>query len=82
MTDKSFAVLVAASSFKFEEGGCGFLEDFNTKDYFGSYEDFDLSGKYFYVYAEQGDFVEGALAEFDYGLTVSERDIVFLYEMK
>lgn len=56
MTKETFNLLDALSREGIDNSAFGFVQDVNTKYYFGTKEDTDIKGMYLYIYQKKDDW--------------------------
>jgi hypothetical protein len=82
MTQETFNLLNHFSSEGIDSGSYGFVQDVNTKEYFGTEEDVNIEGMYLYVYQKKDDFFSHIKKEPEYTFDMEGKENLFLFKLE
>lgn len=82
MTQETFNLLNHLSSEGMDSGCYGFVQDENTKEYFGTEEDVNIEGMYLYVYQKKDDFFSHIKKEPEYTFDMEGKENLFLFKLE
>nr|DAZ73662.1 MAG TPA: hypothetical protein [Caudoviricetes sp.] len=82
MTQETFNLLNHLSSEGMDSGCYGFVQDENTKEYFGTEENVNLEGMYLYIYQRKDDWFSHIKEKPEYTFDLDGKDNLFLFKLE
>lgn len=81
MTQETFNLLNHFSCEGLDNCCSGFVQDVNTKEYFGTEEDVNIEGMYLYLYQKKDDFFSHIKENPEYTFDMDGKENLFLFKL-
>ncbi len=82
MTQETFNLLEHLSSEGIDSDCLGFVQDVNSKDYFGTEENVNLDGMYLYIYQRKDDWFAHIKEKPVYTFDIGGTDNLLLFKLE
>jgi hypothetical protein len=82
MTQETFKLLDNLSQEGINNCCSGFVQDVNTKDYFGTEENVNLEGMYLYIYQRKDDWFAHIKEKPEYTFDIDGKDNLLLFKLE